>query len=482
LAIAQSLGHATSVFEQVLGGPAATFGNKNVLATYLGALLFPSLIWVLGGGKKGRFLRGLPFVLVLAGLTVTRSRGGWLAALLAGLVLAGACAVSRRQRRVATLVLRRSTPWLVVGGVLALVLAGTPAPPGSSAGSVLANAAQADVATSSLAVRRAFDTSSLAMLRDHPFGVGLGSWRAAYPAYARLAPTTDFSLTLQPWEAHCDPLEIFCETGILGGLAFFLAIGATVRAALRPQAGESTARKLGSLLISLGVIEVLLHSLVDFPLRRPASALLFHVWLGLLAGSERGGKPAFSAISRPVLRGAGARPSASTSGDAGDGGPTFTGALVMIAAAASIVFHLRGIVADRRVAEARRSADTRTMYDRFQRAEALFPYSFQLHREAARTAHLGCYQGVVPCPVARAAIGRVLADEPHQPRYLTDEGALALQAGDDETARRAYTKAVAVLPAEPACLEGLASVEERLGDHDCATALRAAARDLRSGR
>ncbi|MFO0642064.1 MAG: O-antigen ligase family protein [Polyangiaceae bacterium] len=460
LAVAQSFGALSDVFDQVAGGPAATFGNKNVLATYLDGLLVPSLLGATLGTRRARALGGLSFVLVVAGITVTRSRGAWAAAALTALV--AVVVVARGHRRTAMRIGRRVAPAVLAGVVVAIALAVSPGA-ASPERTPLASTTRADVVASSLSVRRAFDTSSVAMLRDHPFGVGLGSWRAMYPAYARVAPTVDFSLTVQPWEAHCDPLEIVCESGLLGGYLFFAAVALAVRSGLSGASSRGTSRRLVSLALALGIVTLALHSAVDFPLRKPASAMIFFVWLGLLVGLAPADREAPSP-SRPTV--------------VGRVGPWG----IAVVATALLVFHGRAVVADYLVARARRTADTRALYAGLSRANAVFPYGFQLRRELARAAHLGCSQGVVGCDVARAEIRRVLDDEPFQPRYLTDDGALRLYAGDLAGARRSYEAAVAMLPAEPACLEGLASVEEREGHTERAAALRNQATALRAGK
>jgi O-antigen ligase len=465
LAVAQSFGYLTAVFEQVAGGPAATFGNKNVLATYLDGLLVPSLLRAAWGSQRTRALRALPFVLVLAGLTVTRSRGAWLAAGLTCFAFCALLAVRPAWRRTSKGLVRRVGPSLVAGAFLAVLLALSPGA-ASPAGTPLASAMQSEVMTSSLSVRRAFDTSSLGMLRDHPFGVGLGSWRAVYPAYARLAPTPDFSLNVQPWEAHCDPLEILCETGLFGGFAFVVAVASALGPALSTHRGTSAAQRLTGIFLAFGLVTILLHSAVDFPLRRPASAMIFFVWLGLLGGLAQRNTANRTERSEAVVS-----PSILASRMAR------IAALVAVAVGAVmlVVFHVRAIASDLQVARARRSSDTRALYSGLARANAIFPYSFQVRRELARTAHLGCSQNVIGCDVARAQIRRVLEDEPHQPRFLTDDGTLRMYGGDLAGARRSYVEAVALLPEEPACLEGLASLEAREGHEDKASELRAKA-------
>jgi len=107
--------------------------------------------------------------------------------------------------------------------------------------------------------------SSLCMIRDRPLaGFGMGTWSTVYPAYARY---DDGSFVNQ---AHNDWAQFAAEGGI-PMLLFMLWIAA---AAIRP-----------ALILQwpIGLLAVLVHALVDYPLQKPALAALFFALLGAAA-------------------------------------------------------------------------------------------------------------------------------------------------------------------------------------------------------
>jgi O-antigen ligase len=118
------------------------------------------------------------------------------------------------------------------------------------------------------AVRREFLLSSMAMIRDRPWmGFGLGTWSTAYPGYAF------FDNGLFANRAHND----WAQWTVEGGAPFLLFM---IWVAARSVA--SARRSLWG----IGVVVVLLHSLIDYPLGRPALAGFFFVFLGVIEASR----------------------------------------------------------------------------------------------------------------------------------------------------------------------------------------------------
>ncbi len=118
-------------------------------------------------------------------------------------------------------------------------------------------------------VRRELLFSSLAMIADRPWnGFGLGTWPVVYPAYAR------FDNGLAANHAHNDWAEWAAE----GGLPFLGLVALVAVWSVRPAADS---------LWGVGIPAVFAHSLVDYPLREPALALLLFAMLGALAARAR---------------------------------------------------------------------------------------------------------------------------------------------------------------------------------------------------
>ena len=124
-------------------------------------------------------------------------------------------------------------------------------------------------------VRGALVRSTLAMIHDRPWaGFGLGTWSAAYPAYASYDDGTFVN------QAHNDWLQWGAEGG-LPFLALLLLVAArTFRPAIRSIWG-------------IGLLAVFFHGLLDYPMQqRPALAAFFFALLGTLAAFESSRKPA----------------------------------------------------------------------------------------------------------------------------------------------------------------------------------------------
>ena len=123
-------------------------------------------------------------------------------------------------------------------------------------------------------VRRELLFSSLAMMAHRPWiGLGLGTWPAVYPAYAR------FDNGLAANHAHNDWAEWAAE----GGIPFVALLAMLAFWSVRPGLGS---------LWGIGVPAVFAHSLVDYPLREPALAVLLFLMLGALAGRAAASPPA----------------------------------------------------------------------------------------------------------------------------------------------------------------------------------------------
>jgi O-antigen ligase len=121
--------------------------------------------------------------------------------------------------------------------------------------------------------RREIFYSALAMARERPgLGFGLGTFEKAYPAYA----TFDAGLVVN--HAHNDWAEWLAEGGVPFALLLISAGVWAVRPAIRSLWG-------------LGVLSVLLHALVDYPLQRLGLAAWFFVLLAALAAEERERRP-----------------------------------------------------------------------------------------------------------------------------------------------------------------------------------------------
>jgi O-antigen ligase len=117
--------------------------------------------------------------------------------------------------------------------------------------------------------RRLMLISALAMTQARPLtGFGLGNFENAYPAYAAF----DDGVVVD--HAHNDWVEWAAEGGLIFTCCLLLMVISAIRPAFRTIWG-------------IGVISVFLHSLVDYPMQKPALALWVFVLLGVVIGSNK---------------------------------------------------------------------------------------------------------------------------------------------------------------------------------------------------
>lgn len=119
-----------------------------------------------------------------------------------------------------------------------------------------------------LRARQELLRDTAAMIRARPyFGVGLGNFSVVHPAFSML----DFEIAAP--HAHNDWAEWAADGGIpFAGLMLLAGVWAVRRAIASPWA--------------VGLIAILLHAAVDYPLQVPVLDLWFFVLLGLLAAQR----------------------------------------------------------------------------------------------------------------------------------------------------------------------------------------------------
>ncbi len=199
------------------GRPQATLGNPNHAGAYLAAAAPAALGLLLGRSSLyGRAAAGLAFVLTLAALVVTFSRGAWLAGGVACLLVI-VLLVARHRVRVGRRMMA-AVSFLVVLAVVAGAWA-------SGAAAVLGRLFSSDLASQgSLAYRFGLYEVALRGALDRPLlGWGPGGFGRIWQLYV-----TDGMLAIQPedWaiDAHSLPLELLATMGI-GGFLSFAALG-----------------------------------------------------------------------------------------------------------------------------------------------------------------------------------------------------------------------------------------------------------------
>jgi O-antigen ligase len=246
------------------------FANADHMATLL-VITIPFLAALVAAGKKASMQRYTAIVAVAAGLAILIAVGLALNGSLAGygltlpvfatsflIVLPPASRLRLWVVSVAAL--------LIVGAVTALEIT----PIGS--GAIGAHA------TSSVQSRAdILATTSHAAEDFMPFGSGLGSFRSVYVLYEHPEQVTDTYVV----HAHNDYAEVALELGLAGVVLMLLFLAWWAMAVWRVWRTAEAGPFARAAAIASAAI--LIHSLVDFPLRTGAIAACFAMCLALLA-------------------------------------------------------------------------------------------------------------------------------------------------------------------------------------------------------
>lgn len=267
------------------------FSNRNHFATFL-AMTIPLVVamglhnWI--ERPKDQSLGWVPLasllVLVmiglLAGMIQTHSRA---ALVLGGIALLGSLGLLRH------LGLTRTLVWsiaacAVVGALAAIQMAGSP------------TLARLDTSPDAGSRWQIHSTTLEAARHFGPLGSGLGTF---VQAYQQVAPEKDIG----PYyinRAHSDYHELWLETGVPGALLIIGFIGWFGWSSWRVwrDANHSGAFTLIARAATLSILMVLLHSYLDYPLRKTAILVMFGMACALLAPTEAASAPHSSESSR----------------------------------------------------------------------------------------------------------------------------------------------------------------------------------------
>jgi O-antigen ligase len=287
-AVYQFLTHSNRVWNYVspyIGRASGTYISPNNFAGFLGIILPLATAYVLVGRMKPvvRVLLGYAALVMLAGMAVTFSRGGWVAVTVALLVLLGTLIFHRNHRLTALLLLI-----ILVGGGTVFVTKYL-----SKTFSYMRRVgAPGETAELNLAVRLDIWTAAEQMWQDH-FWWGVGPAHYDY----RFREYRPENVQMSPDRAHNDYLNLLADWGAVGGiivLAGMVTFGAGLRKTwkyVRPSEndfGRGMSNRFAFFLgASAGLFALAVHSVVDFNLHIPANAILGVTLLALLSSNLR---------------------------------------------------------------------------------------------------------------------------------------------------------------------------------------------------
>ena len=256
-----------------IGRAVGFFANADHMGTLL-LVTIPFLAAVVAAGKSASMQRYSALVAVMAGVAIVILIGLALNGSLVGyglalpVIAASALIVIPQHSRI--------QPW-VLGGALLLLVAATVTLETTPIGAGTIG----EHASSALQSRADLLATTTRAARDFmPFGSGLGSFQSVYPLYERPAQvTTEYVV-----HAHNDYAEIALELGVAGIILMLLFLVWWLVAVWR--AWKSAEARPYARAASIASAAVLVHSIVDFPLRTAAISACFGICLALLADSS----------------------------------------------------------------------------------------------------------------------------------------------------------------------------------------------------
>ena len=289
-AVFQFLHHSNQVWNLISPNPgraSGTYINPNHLAGFLELVLPLALAFLLAGrvGVVTRILLGYAVLTILAGLTVTFSRGGWVAAAAGMVMLLGFLMCHQNHRLRALLVLLV----LLAGGGFFTVhyLAKN-----VEFSRRIMKADDTGPGVVDTAARLQMWGPAVQMWRDHFWwGVGPGHFDARFREYR------PEGFQQRPDHAHNDYLELVADWGLAGAVIVFGGIGVFIFGLVKtwPHVrreentfGSAMSSRYAFFLGAVsGLFALLVHSLVDFNLHIPANALAGVTVLALAASTVR---------------------------------------------------------------------------------------------------------------------------------------------------------------------------------------------------
>jgi O-antigen ligase len=289
-AVAQLTHHTNqvwNVFSPYSGRASGTFISPNNLSDFLAMLLPLTLAFLLVGrvSMVTRILLGYAALTMVAGLLVTFSRGGWLAAAAGIFLLLGILLGHRNHRLRAILLLVVLAAGVGVFGKLYL----------SKTIGYMERVAKPDAAGPSVLdvnSRLYMWQAATEMWRDH-FWWGVGPAHFDY----RFREYRPENLQRRPDRAHNDYLNLLADWGLVGGAIVFTGFGIFIFSLVKTwphvrreenDFGHSQSNRFAFFLGAVGALTALaVHSFMDFNLHIPANALIGVTLLALVTSNLR---------------------------------------------------------------------------------------------------------------------------------------------------------------------------------------------------
>jgi O-antigen ligase len=278
-------------------GVVGPFVNHNHFAGYIELIVpLPIALIVTGAVNRSRILYGFAAVIMAIALAASLSRGG-IISLAGGLLFILAAGIGYNRHRMRTdrfpeiddngfaanfdrsTLINFSAVVVIIGAIIIGVLwiGGNPIIERLTKNNVVSSDEKAESFESS---RGWIWKNSITMFQMNPVsGVGMGAYETAYPQYS----SENNGLSQNIDRAHNDYLQILSDTGLIGGaiaLAFILSVLYSVGRSLRSPDPFRAGLAIGC---GAAIFSMMVHSVFDFNLQIPSTALLFLVLTAISA-------------------------------------------------------------------------------------------------------------------------------------------------------------------------------------------------------
>ncbi|MDH5718315.1 MAG: O-antigen ligase family protein [Spirochaetia bacterium] len=277
------------IFEQI-APPAATFINKNQASHYLSLVFFiPFIIYNFCSSKKLLYFSIVSIILLMVYSVSVSSKGLWVSLFFTTIYLFIALYFYKKNKKNLNQISKKNKIVLIFSlvAIFFSYFSDKIIPGKYSDTPVFTKIKSTTVESSSVLNRIAVWRNSLEIIKDYPvFGVGPDGFQIIYPKYnSAVMRTPNFSRKFIYNRAHNDFIQYFVETGILGGLLFYLLVICvpilSIIAIDNAKIKQYRKKKL-LILLSAGLVNVFVYANFEFTITlSSASGTLVWIMLGI---------------------------------------------------------------------------------------------------------------------------------------------------------------------------------------------------------
>ncbi len=261
--------------------PASTFTVTNLVSIYLDFIVPVAFMFFLVAEKRHfRWIFALCFSLSLSFLLLSRTRGSWIGLFIVIVALVFMLYKNSSLRNDIFVKIKNRKILLIVSLVVPVVLL-------NISGNTYKGGYSKLTYDESAGIRLTAYVNSMSMIKDKPvLGTGIGGFRIGFRPYMfATLPLKLANEDINLLRLHSDPLQYIVELGIPIGLlviVIYLYILFLSWQLIKKETNNTVK------FIYIGIFLALLasgaHSWVDFPLRKPSSAIQASIWIGALIG------------------------------------------------------------------------------------------------------------------------------------------------------------------------------------------------------